>query len=53
MDLVHGLWTMGEVVSRWTKNRGGGNGSPDLLLLAYMGHDGSLRYGGNGEVDAT
>jgi hypothetical protein len=38
---------------RWSKDRGGGRGSPELLLPAGMGHSSSPRYGQNGEGSAT
>jgi hypothetical protein len=33
----------------WTQNRGGGGGSPELLLPTGMGHDGSSRCEENEE----
>jgi hypothetical protein len=34
---------------RWTQNRGGGGGSPELLLSTGIGHGGSSRGGENEE----
>jgi hypothetical protein len=49
MDLAHVSWTVSHAGSRWTKNRGGGNGSSKLLLAAGMSHGGSPQGGENDE----
>jgi hypothetical protein len=49
MDRVHGSWTTGGTGPRWTQNRGGGGGSPELLLPAGTGHNDSSQGGENEE----
>jgi hypothetical protein len=41
VDLVRGSWTSAGWGPQWTQKRGGGGGSPELLLLTGTGHDGS------------
>jgi hypothetical protein len=51
VDSVHKLWTSAGRGPWWTEDTRGGDGSPELLLIAGSGHGSSPRERENGAGD--